>query len=220
MKRMLQRIGGDDTSKRAGNHYSSANRRATASRLASDAAMGKFPMRPDEEEALRKQRESKYKSNSQRGVNVPRPVSNYEPPPRVAFVPHRKTGEQIREEHNNFERDACPRYVPTQSSDEKKDELALRNQYNGRTPKEIAAEAEALKRTAAAREATVATPADTPAALRAQIADELVERQDFLAAMQKAAAPMLISMPPRPHARSVSSRRTRLCSRSAAGAPS
>jgi len=125
-----------------------------------------------------------------------------------------------QEEHNNFERDACPRYVPTQSSDEKKDELALRNQYNGRTPKEIAAEAEALKRTAAAREATVATPADTPAALRAQIADELVERQDFLAAMQKAAAPMLISMPPRPHARSVSSRRTRLCSRSAAGAPS
>lgn len=92
----------------------------------------------------------------------------------VDFVPHRRTGDEIREANDNFEPVAPPLYRPTKSSDERKDELATRNQFYGKTPQEILADAPAARPVAKG-------PAPS---LRHQIEDEIAERHDFLDAMR------------------------------------
>ena len=37
-------------------------------------------------------------------------------------------------EHNGFERDQAPRRAPGISSEQKKEELAMRNEFHGKTP--------------------------------------------------------------------------------------
>uniref|UniRef100_A0A7S4F5R9 Uncharacterized protein n=2 Tax=Chrysotila carterae TaxID=13221 RepID=A0A7S4F5R9_CHRCT len=100
-------------------------------------------------------------------------------PPPIAFVPHRRTRGEIREEHNNFERDRPPAYVPTKSSDERKAELALRNEFHGKTPQEVAAAQAGPPKPRQPR--AVATTQQ----LRNQIVDEVAERQEFLDSMAK-----------------------------------
>jgi hypothetical protein len=65
---------------------------------------------------------------------------------------------------------------PTQSSDARKDELALRNQFNGKTPQEILAE----KRSS--QPPPEAPP--PPRSLKQQIEDEIAERHEFLDRMR------------------------------------
>jgi len=191
MKRALARLNGDDRARRAvGQRYSEVNRTRVQNRLQEQAAQGLVPMRPDEVDAARKQQASTYKTNSQRGINVPRVGlgPRYERPPAVLFVPHRRTGEEIREANDNFEPGPLPAYVPTQSSEERKDDLAMRNQFSGKTPQEIIS----LKLAAAQKELADARRGGgggraaqeaTPGELRNQIADEVAERQEFLDTM-------------------------------------
>eukprot|EP00316_Scyphosphaera_apsteinii_P013293 CAMPEP_0119305294 /NCGR_PEP_ID=MMETSP1333-20130426/6327_1 /TAXON_ID=418940 /ORGANISM="Scyphosphaera apsteinii, Strain RCC1455" /LENGTH=216 /DNA_ID=CAMNT_0007308355 /DNA_START=126 /DNA_END=776 /DNA_ORIENTATION=- len=184
MARALSRLGGNETSRRVGQHYSQANRERVQSRLEADASQGIVPLRPDEQEAMHKRNNSKYKTNSERGINVPRvgQAPRYEPPPLVAFVPHRRTGEEIREANDNFEPAPLPPYVPTRSNEERKDELARKNEWHGKTPEELAAmKSVSLRRS----RPSASTSETTEVELRSQIADEVAERQEFLETMQK-----------------------------------
>ena len=78
-----------------------------------------------------------------------------------------------------------PVYVPTQSAEERKEELALRNQFKGRTPEEIVA----AQRTApqlfprgrgSAQPDSPGTERRSYQVLHDQIADEIAERQRFI----------------------------------------
>ena len=95
-------------------------------------------------------------------------------PPLVAYIPHRKGVDEIRQENDNFERPQAPPGRPYKSSDEKKDELALRNQFYGKTPQEMLKEQPPPPR---------APPPRT--SLREQIEDEVAERQDFIDQMRQ-----------------------------------
>ncbi|EOD04230.1 hypothetical protein EMIHUDRAFT_244599 [Emiliania huxleyi CCMP1516] len=85
-----------------------------------------------------------------------------------------------------YERERAPPGLPTQSSDEKKAALAAQNARAGKSESEAAEEklsdeaAVAAARAARARPAGVASEEQQAAGLRAQIADEIAERQHFL----------------------------------------
>lgn len=177
MRRALARISGDDASRKLGNSFSQTNRARTQQRLDRKAAIGLVPLDPKEQHDLQRAKDAGYTTISQRGVNVPRVGVRAAPqmPPMVDFVPHRRTGEEIREANDNFEPPALPAYRPTRSGDERKDELATRQQFYGKTPQEILAEQPAAR----------APPRAPAPSLRNQIEDEIAERHDFLDAMQK-----------------------------------
>lgn len=178
MLRAMARLNGDDSARRAGNSFSQHNRSKLHARAEQAAAMGLVPLDPKEQHELSRKMEAGYTSISERAVRVPK-VGQRAMRPRPAAVeclPHRRTEAEIRWQTNDFELPEPPLHVPTQSSDDKKDELALRNQFHGKTPQEIIAEEPGLPR----------KPAPTPSAttLRGQIEDEVAERQEWLDRMK------------------------------------
>ena len=86
-----------------------------------------------------------------------------------------KGEDEIRQEFDNFERPSAPAGRPYRSSDDKKDELALRNQFYGKTPQEILSEGPRPHRPAAA-----ASAVSDEQQLHNQIVDEIADRQSFL----------------------------------------
>ena len=123
-----------------------------------------------------------YTSVSERAVRVPRVGVGARPerPAPIEFVPHRKLEEDIREEWDDFETPQAPPGRPTRSNDERKDELALKNQFYGRTPQQVLANAPK-------KQAPAAPPAPN---LREQIEDEVAERHDFLEQMRAMGKPV------------------------------
>ena len=81
-----------------------------------------------------------------------------------------------------------PVYVPTQSAEERKEELALRNQFKGRTPEEIvAAQRTAPQLFPRGRFGAAESPGTERRSyqvLHDQIADEIAERQRFIDSMR------------------------------------
>ncbi len=184
MLRAMRALNGGDAERLAkGNSYSQVNRAKTQRMLDRHAAKGLVPLDPLEQHELRKKMESNYTTNSQRSVNVPRVGlrARPAPPAPIDVVPRRKGLEEIRHENADFEPPPLPLYRPARARDELKDELALRNQFNGRTPQEILAGGEASERR---RPREPARPA-SPATLRAQLADEIAERQEFIDMLRK-----------------------------------
>lgn len=180
MRRALARISGDDPAHRVGMEYTNQNRRKMAAATLKKQERGEIPILPKEEHEAN--RRARYSSISERAIEVPRvglPARRRAAPP-VAYIPHRRGHEEIRHANNNFERDPLPMYRPTPSSDERKDELAARNQFHGKSPEEILQmqpNPPPRRRPVAAAGGSVT---DEIAQLKAQIGDELVERQEFL----------------------------------------
>ena len=108
--------------------------------------------------------------------------------------PHRPTRAEIAARTGSdgrpvLEEVQLPVYVPTQSAEERKEELALRNQFKGRTPEEIVA----AQRTApqlfprgrgSAQPDSPGTERRSYQVLHDQIADEIAERQRFIDSMR------------------------------------
>jgi len=185
MNRALARLnGGDEAVKKLGIAYSDVNRAKIAAQRAAHAAAGVIPLEPWQQDLLKRRTHSVPKSVSERAVPVPRVGvgRRYEPPPPIAFVPHRKTADEVRLEHNGYKRDKAPRCAPTRSADERKDELAMRRQFAGKTPEEIARETveSGRPRRGAADVPPALTEEEQIARMRDDIADEIAERQDFL----------------------------------------
>lgn len=183
MMRTLARINGDDASRRAGNSYSQLNRARIQSRLNEMKAEGIVPMDPKDEEALRKAEANPYTTISQRAVRVPRVGVGRPPerPPLIDCLPRRRGEEEIRANEDGFQRPRAPAGKPVRSSDAKKDELAMRNQFFGKTPQEILAEDPRPRRAAPA----APSAASEEQQLHDAIADEIRERQDFLDEMTR-----------------------------------
>lgn len=178
MTRALARLNGDDPGRRLGNQYSQANRGRVQAMLEAKAAQGLVPQDPHEQHLARKQRAAGYTTISQRAVNVPRVGVHARPPPPppVAYVPHRRTRDEIADATGGFERERAPPGVPTRSSDERKDELAMRNQFHGRTAEEVLAMSGPPKE----RRAPAKKEESEEEELRGKIADEVAERQAWL----------------------------------------
>eukprot|EP00322_Chrysochromulina_rotalis_P024090 CAMPEP_0115843054 /NCGR_PEP_ID=MMETSP0287-20121206/8117_1 /TAXON_ID=412157 /ORGANISM="Chrysochromulina rotalis, Strain UIO044" /LENGTH=354 /DNA_ID=CAMNT_0003296741 /DNA_START=25 /DNA_END=1089 /DNA_ORIENTATION=- len=175
MLRAMARLNGDDPAKRAGNSFSKTNRVRIQAQAEEAAAMGLVPLDPKDQHELARKMEAGYTTISQRAINVPK-VGQRAPrerPAAIDLIPRRRGEEEIRQANDNFERPSAPLGRPTKSSDEKKDDLALRNQFNGRTPAEIVAET----RSRAPPKPPQPAP---PSSLRQQIEDEVMERQEFL----------------------------------------
>ena len=173
MLRAMARLNGNETIKRTGNSYSQANRAKIKARADEAAALGLVPLDPKEQHELSRRLQAGYTSMSERAVTVPkvgRPALRERPTP-VECVPHRRNEQDIRLAHDNFSRPSAPRYKPFESADDKKDALALRNQFNGRTPQEvISADAQPAAPPQVSRQSS----------LREQIVDEIAERHEFL----------------------------------------
>ena len=135
MMRAMARIDGDDAARRKGNQFSQSNRSRIQAQLEAKAAQGLVPADPHAQHLSRKAQAANYTTISQRGINVPRVgLRSMGPrPPPIAYVPHRPTQEEIAMTHNNYERPLAPLGVPTRSSDERKDELATKNQFFGKS---------------------------------------------------------------------------------------
>lgn len=180
MLRAMARLNGEDAKSRSlGNRYSQKNVAKQRERAQEAASMGLTAMDPLEQHEMQKKLAANYTKMSERGVRVPK-VGIGAPRPRRALidiVPHRKAEEDIREEHNNYADVQAPRGVPVRSSDERKDELALRNQFYGRTPQEVLANAPPKVPAAAA--------SNRPTSLRGQIEEEVAERQEFIDNMRR-----------------------------------
>lgn len=186
MDRAIARISGNDTARQTGNQYSQTNRSRITAQLAAKASQGLVPQDPHAQHLARKAKMANYTSITERGISVPRVgVRTMGPmPPPVLFVPHRQTYDEIAEAQHNFERPKAPPGVPTRSSDEKREELATRNAFFGKTPEEVLAEKDGAPRHGR-RSGQGSAPAGGAAKseeeeLRAQIADEVAERQQFL----------------------------------------
>ena len=139
--------------------------------------MGLTAMDPLEQHEMQRRLAAGYTKVSERAVPVPR-VGLGAPRPRAALIdiiPHRKAEEEIRQEFDNFATPSAPHGAPVRSRDDKKDELALRNQFYGKTPQEVLADAPPKPPPVAAK----------PSSLRAQIEDEVAERHDFLDRMRE-----------------------------------
>ena len=186
MLRAMARLNGEDPAKKAGNSFSQTNRTKLKARADEAKAMGLVPLDPLEQHELARKMEANYTTISERAVRVPKVGQRTfgERPAPVECVPHRRSEEDIRYAENNFERPSAPKHRPTKSSDDKKDELALRNQFNGKTPQEILSEGGAAgavnRRRPKPSSMTPAAEAAPPSTLRAQIQDEVAERQAFL----------------------------------------
>ena len=173
MLRAMARLNGEDPGRKAGESFSNTNRAKLKVRQEQAAALGLVPLDPKEQHDLHRKMEAGYTSISERAVRVPK-VGRRAPGPRPApieYVPHRKAEDVIRWENDDFEREQAPMGRPTESSDEKKDELALRNQFYGKTPQEIIAESPGPR---------LAPQKASSTSLKGQIEDEVAERQQFL----------------------------------------
>jgi len=175
MLRAMARLNGDDPGKKVGNSYSQRNQEKLKARANEAAALGLAPLDPKEQHDLARKMEAGYTTISERAVRVPKVGQRVyrERPTPVECLPHRRTEQDIRYANDNFERPSAPAHRPTQSSEDKKDELALRNQFNGRTPQEMLAEK-------CARQPPLEAMPKREASLREQIQDEVAERQAFL----------------------------------------
>lgn len=180
MLRAMARLNGDDAARRAGNSFSATNRVKLKARAEEATAMGLAPLDPHEQHELHRKMQAGYTTISQRAVRVPKVGQrqrsrDFAP---IDFVSHRKSEDEIRHETNNFTLPQAPPGRLFESSDEKKDALALRNQFKGMTPQEILAEQ---------RPPPKPKSADARASgstLRQQIEEEVAERQEFLDAMR------------------------------------
>lgn len=186
MLRALARLNGDEQKSRDfGNKNSNVNRKAAAARQKEAASMGLSPLDPLEQHELQRKLEASQRApvkTTDRGVRVPK-VGLGGPRPQFAaidFVDRRKGEEEIRQEFDDFETPQAPPGRPVRSNDDRKDELALRNQFYGKTPQEMLAEAPKQPK-----------PPPKPAlGLRAQIEDEVAERHDFLDQMRALGKPV------------------------------
>jgi hypothetical protein len=191
MQRALQRLnGGVETAKKLGRAYSEINRSKIAAQQASDAEAGVVKLEPWQQDMLKRRQHSVPKHVSERAIPVPRVGVGRrdERPAPIAFVPHRRTGEELRAEHNGYERERAPRGAPSRSSDDKKDELAMRNQLSGKTADEVLREQAGPRRQRQAVGCGLSAPTEEEQMvdLRGEIADEIAERQDFLDQMTAA----------------------------------
>ena len=196
MLRAMARLNRDsDKAKALGNTFSGTNRAKQAARAKEAKEMGLTPMDPLEQHELQRKMNAGYTKISERGVRVPkvgRGDAHLRPrPAMIDYIPRRRGEEDIREEFDNFEIPQAPPGAPFQSSDEKKDELAERNQFaielpgggtKGRTAKEVLATAPKPTEEDMRAAAEATARADRP--LRDQIADEIAERQEFMSNMQ------------------------------------
>ena len=183
MLRAMARLNGDEQrSRELGNGFSSVNRAKSQARAQQAKAMGLVPLDPKEQHEMQRKMAAGYTSVSERAVRVPRVGVGARPerPAPIEFVPHRKLEEDIREEWDDFETPQAPPGRPTRSNDERKDELALKNQFYGRTPQQVLANAPK-------KQAPAAPPAPN---LREQIEDEVAERHDFLEQMRAMGKPV------------------------------
>lgn len=180
MRRAMQRLNGDDQQRKVGNSYSQQNRARTQARLNAMKAEGIVPMRPRDEETMRKKQEANAKAPrtiSERAIRVPRVGVTPAPQrrPLVDCLPKRRGEVEIRTNEGNYVRPAAPPGAIVRSSDSRKDELALRNQFYGKTPQEILSEDPRPRRPAAA-----ASAESDELQLHNQIVDEIADRQSFL----------------------------------------
>ena len=144
--------------------------------------MGLTPLDPLEQHELQRKLAAGYTIVSERAVPVPR-VGLRAPMPRPApidYVPRRKGEEEIRWEFDNFETPQAPAGRPVRSNDERKDELALRNQFYGRTPQEVLA-----SQPPPAKPKPKPTVEASTSELRNQIAEEVAERHEFMDRMRE-----------------------------------
>ena len=94
MRRAMQRLNGDDQAWKVGNNYSQQNRARTQARLNAMKAEGIVPMKPLDEETMRKKQEANTKAPrtiSERAIRVPRVgVMAPQRRPLVDCLPHRR----------------------------------------------------------------------------------------------------------------------------------
>ena len=124
MRRAMQRLNGDDQAWKVGNNYSQQNRARTQARLNAMKAEGIVPMKPLDEETMRKKQEANAKAPrtiSERAIRVPRVgVMAPQRRPLVDCLPRRRGEEEIRANEGNFARPAAPRGAIVRSSDSRK----------------------------------------------------------------------------------------------------
>ena len=192
MLRAMARLNGDEQkSRNLGNNFSQANRKVAAARQKEAASLGLTPLDPLEQHELQRKLAASQRAptkTSDRGVRVPR-VGMGRGRPQFApidFVARRKGEEEIRQEFDDFETPQAPPGAAVRSRDEVKDELALRNQFFGKTPQEVLREAPRQPTDATAS----AAAAPRPTTLRQQIEDEVAERHEFLDQMRALGRPV------------------------------
>ena len=122
MHRAMQRLNGDDQQRRVGNGYSQQNRARTQSHLNAMAREGIVPMKPHDEETMRKKQEANAKAPrtiSERAIRVPRVGVGPAPQrrPLVDCLPRRRGEVEIRANEGNFVRPAAPPGAIVRSSD-------------------------------------------------------------------------------------------------------
>ena len=124
MRRAMQRLNGDDQAWKVGNNYSQQNRERTQARLNAMKAEGIVPMKPRDEETMRKKQEASAKAPrtiSERAIRVPRVgVMAPQRRPLVDCLPKRRGEVEIRANEGNFARPAAPRGAIVRSSDSRK----------------------------------------------------------------------------------------------------
>lgn len=180
MNRAIARIDGNATSRQAGNRYSQNNRSRVAAQLEAKARAGLVPQDPHAQHLARRASAAGYTSISERAVPVPRVgvgTRGLSLPP-VAFIPHRRTREEIAAAHAHYERPLAPRGPPMRSNEDRKEELALRNQFFGKLPEQVLEEGRAKGRTAEReerREGAHGVEGKSVDELRNAIEDEVAE---------------------------------------------
>ena len=186
MLRAIARLNGDEQKARdTGNTFSEKNRCKAAARAKEAAALGLTPLDPLEQHELQRKIAAGYTKISERAVRVPRvgvPARRQRPAP-IEFVPRRKGEDEIRYENDDFETPQAPPGAPVQSRDERKDELALKNQFYGRTPQQVLANAPK-------KEAGSPPKPSGGMGLKDQIEQEVLERQEFLDDMRGLGKPV------------------------------
>ena len=153
MLRAMARLNGDEQKSRGlGNRYSQKNVAKQRARAQEAAAMGLSAMDPPSstscsaswQRATPRCRSARCRCRVGLGARRQRPAL-------IDIIPHRKAEDEIREEFDNL---GDARRAPRRRralADDKKDELALRNQFYGRTPQEVLAAAPPKAPAAAAR---------------------------------------------------------------------
>lgn len=126
MQRAMQRLNGDDQQRKVGNSYSQQNRARTQARLNAMKSEGIVPMKPRDEETMRKKQEADAKAPrtiSERAIRVPRVGVTPAPQrrPLVDCLPKRRGEVEIRANEGNFVRPAAPPGAIVRSSDSRID---------------------------------------------------------------------------------------------------
>ena len=186
MLRAMQRLNGDNAGKCAGNSFSATNRTKIKAQSEQAASMGLVPLDPHEQHEMHRKMEAGYTTISQRAVRVPRVGQGDRQlrarPAPIEYISHRKSEEEIRYETHNFAQPQAPVGHVVASSDEKREELAKRFEFNGRLPAEIVADGRAPlgKPRRPAGGGSVGGGSSEHSELRVQIETEVQERQEFL----------------------------------------